>query len=97
MAIKTITSDKLQKVWMLNDLSVLPFTYAHQVLNILFDLDAAYNVDDLADIGAVQYLSEDETSWAVTITVNNVEPCGAITCIFWQGDCYNVDIKEYNA
>lgn len=97
MTIKTIRSEVLRIVWELDDLSVLPSMYNFQVRDILFDLDAAQNVTDLVDIGAIQYHPEHHHCWSVTITVNNVEPCGAIICDFWQGDCYNVELREYNA
>lgn len=65
--------------------------------DVLFDLDAAKIVEDLIDISAIQFNPERDESWSVTITVNNVEPCGAVLCDFWQGDCYNVELWEYNA
>lgn len=97
MAIKTIQSDVLRVVWENDDLSILPTTYNRTVRDILFDLDAAQVCTDLEDIGAVKYHPTFEHCWSITVTVNNVEPCGAITCDFWQGDCYNVDLREYNA
>ena len=84
-------------VWEQGDISVLPLVYNYQVRDILFDLDAAQVSTDLEDIGAVRYHPDYEDCWAVTVTVNNVEPCGSVTCEFWQGDCYNVDLNEYNA
>lgn len=95
MTIKTIRSEKLRIIWEHDDLSVLPNTHRYQVRDILFDLDAAHRIEDLEDIGATQFDPEHSECWSVTITVNNVEPCGAITCQFWQGDCYNIDLREY--
>ncbi|MDF2179172.1 hypothetical protein P2G88_13005 [Aliiglaciecola sp. CAU 1673] len=96
MAIKTIQSAKLRRLWEWHDLSVLPGTYRFEVENILFDLDAAQCIDDLRDIGAIQYDPQHADAWSVTVTVNNVEPCAAVTCHFWQGDVYNLDLREYN-
>ena len=61
----------------------------------MFDLDAAYTISDLEDIGAIQYNTENLDCWSVVVTVNGVEPCGAVICDFWQGDCYNIDLREY--
>ncbi|MGJ8691489.1 MAG: hypothetical protein ACSHW0_03335 [Thalassotalea sp.] len=96
MSIKTIKSDKLKIVWQTGNNGVLPIGYRHQVVDILFDIDAAHVPEDLEDLGAIQYNPDHEQAWSVTITVNNTEPCGAVTCDFWQGDCYNVDLREYN-
>jgi hypothetical protein len=96
MAIKTIKTESIRVIWEQDDISVLPSTYNFQVRDVLFDLDAAATINDLADIGAIQFNPEHEECWSVTITVNNVEPCGAVLCDFWQGDCYNVELKEYN-
>jgi hypothetical protein len=95
VAIVSIHSTKLRSIWELDDLTVLPNTYRYQVRDILFDIDAAHKVSDLLDIGAVQYDPDHKDCWSVTITVNSVEPCGAVTCQFWEGDCYNVDLREY--
>ena len=95
MVIKTIKSDKLRVIWEKDDLSAVPSLYGYEVQNVLFDLDAAQNVEDLEGIPAIQYDPELPHSWSVTITVNNVEPCGAVVCDFYQGDCYNVDLREY--
>jgi hypothetical protein len=97
MAIKTIKSDKIRAIWERDDLFVLPSTYNFEVRDVLFDLDAAKTVEDLIDISAIQFNPDRDESWSVTITVNNVEPCGAVLCDFWQGDCYNVELREYNA
>ena len=97
MSIKTIQSDVLKRIWGLDDLSVLPNTYRYQVRDILFDLDAAHTITDLEDIGATQYNPDHDECWSVTVTVNNVEPCGAVICDFWKGDCYNINLKEYEA
>lgn len=75
----------------------MPTTYNFQVRDILFDLDAADTIADLYDIGAIQFNPDHEKSWSVTVTVNNIEPCGAVVCDYWQGDCYNVELREYNA
>jgi len=97
MAIKTIQSEKLRQIWECDNLLVLPNTHRYQVRDVLFDLDAAFTVDDLNDIGAVQFNPEHKECWSVTITVNNVEPCAAVVCDFWQGDCYNLELREYDA
>ena len=97
MTIKTIKTDSIRTIWEQDDISVLPSTYNFQVRDVLFDLDAAHSVSDLSDIGAVQFNPEHDEFWSVTITVNNIEPCGAVLCDFWQGDCYNVELREYNA
>lgn len=95
MSIKTIQSVALKGIWERDDISVLPNTYRYQVRDILFDLDAAYTISDLEDIGAIQYKPENLDCWSVAVTVNGVEPCGAVVCDFWQGDCYNIDLREY--
>jgi hypothetical protein len=97
MVIKTIKTDNLKIIWEQDDIAVLPSTYNFQVRDVLFDLDAAQTIDDLSDIGAVQFNPDNKNAWSVTITVNNVEPCGAVLCDFWQGDCYNIELREYNA
>ena len=96
MAIRTIKSEIIRIIWEQDDISVLPATYNFQVRDILFDLDAAVTINDLFDIGAIQYHLDKKDYWSVTITVNNIEPCGAVLCDFWQGDCYNIELKEYN-
>lgn len=95
MTIKSIRSKELRCIWENDDLSVLPSLYSFEVRDVMFDLDAAQVVDDLLDIGAIQYHADSKESWSVTITVNNVEPCGAVICDFWRGDCYNVDLRVY--
>ena len=97
MAIKTIKSDKIRAIWERDDLFVLPSTYNFEVRDVLFDLDAAKTVEDLIDISTIRFNPDRDESWSVTITVNNVEHCGAVLCDFWQGDCYNVELREYNA
>ncbi|MDI4654245.1 MULTISPECIES: hypothetical protein [Pseudoalteromonas] len=97
MSIKTIKCHLIRAVWEFDDVSVFPLTYGYEIRDILFDLDAAGVIADLEDIGAINYNPEHEEAWSITVTVNNVEPCGAVTCDFFQGDCYNVDFKECNA
>ncbi len=93
MAIKKFASPMLGDFWRTNK-SDLPNTYKWSILGILEDLDAAAEVKDLEDIGAKEHSSYSE-GWYITITVNNVEPCGVITCIFYDGNCYDVNFKEY--
>jgi hypothetical protein len=95
MAIKTIQSESLRRIWVNDYLSCLPNTYRYQVRDILFDLDAACKIEDLEDISAVQYDPDNQDCWSVSITVNSVEPCGAVVCQFWQDDCYNLELREY--
>lgn len=97
MVIKTIKSNKLRLIWEHDDISVLPVSYGFSVRDTLLDLDGASSIDDMTDVGAVQFHPDHKECWSVTITVNNVEPCAAVICDFWQGDCYNVDLREYNA
>lgn len=97
MSIKTIKHELLRIVWEHDDLSVLPSLFSYEVRDVLFDLDAANKISDLEDIGVIQYNPDEKDAWSVTITVNRVEPCAAITCDFWSGDCYNVNLREYNA
>ena len=82
MSIKTIIDRRLKEVWVNDDLSVFPSLYNFEIRNVLFDLDAADVITDLHDIGAVQFNSNDKRAWSVTITVNNIEPCGAVICDF---------------
>jgi hypothetical protein len=94
MVIKTIASYKLRSGWERDDWEAFPTIYRFRVRDVLYDLDAATVPDDLFDLGAKPH-SEVEDAWYVTVTVNNVEPCGALSCIFYQGDCYDLDFKEY--
>lgn len=99
MTIKTIKTESIRVIWEQDDISVLPSTYnfqVRQVRDVLFDLDAATTINDLSDIGSIQFNPDHQDCWSVTITVDNTEPCGAVLCDFWQGDCYNVELREYN-
>ncbi|HBY38565.1 hypothetical protein [Marisediminitalea sp.] len=96
MSIKTIIDRRLKEVWVNDDLSVFPSLYNFEIRTVLFDLDAADVITDLHDIGAVQFNPDDKRAYSVTITVNNIEPCGAVICDFWDGNCYNIDFREYN-
>lgn len=95
MTIKTIQTESLRVIWEDDDLTVLPTTYNYLVRDILFDLDAACKWEDLEDLGAIQFDPHHPECWSVTVTVNSVEPCGAIVCHFWQGNCYNLTLREY--
>ena len=77
-------------------MTAFPTMYRYEIRDVLFDLDAAELISDLEDIGAIQFNPVEQHAWSVTITVNGVEPCGAVICDFWEGDCYNVDFREYN-
>lgn len=94
LAIISFVHDKLLTMWQSDDDEWLPVAYRHKVWDALFDLDAASQVSDLTDIGAIK--AEGSALWYITVTVNNVEPCGAVTCFFNDGDCFNLDYREYN-
>ena len=94
LAIISFVHDKLLTMWQSDDDEWLPVAYRHKVWDALFDLDAASQVSDLIDIGAIK--AEGSALWYVTVTVNNVEPCGAVTCFFSEGDCFSLDYREYN-
>ena len=94
MAIVSFLHQKLLLMWLSDYDGWLVLAYRHEVWNALFDLDAASQISDLLDIGAVR--SEESELWYVTITVNSVEPCGAVTCYFNDGDCFSLDYREYN-
>ncbi len=94
MAIVSFVHEALESMWLHDNDGWIPLTHRHQVWDVLYDLDAAADVPSLEDIGALS--TDEQNHWFVTITVNNVEPCAAVTCYFYNGDCYQLDYREYN-
>lgn len=90
-------STKLELLWTTGDVSLLPQSLVYEVIDILDELDDAVCKADLENLGAYQFdkLSQPD-AWAVTYTVNNVEPVGSITCVFKLGDIFDVDINQYD-
>ena len=93
--INSFKSKVLQQLWQSGDVTLLPNTYVYQVIEILDDLDDATSVKDLELLGGFEISQSTPGYWAVTVTVNNVEPIGSVTCLFSNGNAYDVDLNEY--
>ncbi|WDD98293.1 hypothetical protein [Thalassomonas actiniarum] len=89
-------SSVLEKLWTTGDISLLPNAYVHEVVEILTIMDAAEKATDLALLGGFKIDEYAPDNWAVTITVNSVEPVGSITCYFTRGNAHDVDLNEYD-
>lgn len=86
----------LEQLWTTGDMTLLPNTYAYEVAEILTLLHAACSIIDLELLGGFTFDQAKPNDWAVTITVNNVEPIGSITCRFINGNAHDVDLNEYD-
>ncbi|MDN4501404.1 hypothetical protein QX776_03285 [Alteromonadaceae bacterium BrNp21-10] len=86
----------LQRMWEEADMTLLPNTYVHEVAEILMLLDAVEIINDLVLLGGFVVNEYKPDNWAVTVTVNDVEPIGSITCYFTKGSAYDVDLNEYS-
>lgn len=93
--IQSFKSTVLQQLWQSGDVTLLPNTYVYQVVEILDDLDDAASVTDLELLGGFEISQSTPGYWAVTVTVNNVEPIGSVTCLFSNGNAYDVDLNEF--
>lgn len=93
-------SEKLEALWTEGDLTLYPNTYVYELVEVLTYLNSAIEATDLilllrnrlGGFKVEEYLPE---NWSVTITVNNVEPIGSITCLFRTNEAHNVDFNEY--
>lgn len=94
--IVSFKSKLLKKLWQTGDISLLPNLYVYQVVEILDFLDDAKSVHDLLKIGEFQVQEYQPTQWALTVTVNNVEPIGSVVCHFYNGNAHEVDLNVYN-
>lgn len=94
--IVSFKSSVLEQLWTTGDVTLLPFTYVYQVVEILDLLDASEKISDLALLGGFKIDEYKPDNWAVTVTVNNVEPIGSITCLFSNNNAHDVDLNEYN-
>jgi hypothetical protein len=67
----------------------------YEVADILGDLDNAEDITDLELLGyaIIEYAPE---TWAVQITVNNVEPAGSVTCLYIESNAHDVDLRIYD-
>lgn len=90
-------SSVLEQLWVGGDVTLLPTTYVYEVIEILTILDASEKITDVELLGGFKIDNHIKpNNWAVTITVNNVEPIGSITCLYSDGNAHDVDLNEYN-
>lgn len=94
--IVNFTSTRLEQLWVEGDVTLLPHIYVYEVVEILTFLDAAEKVTDVELLGGFKIDEYKPDHWAVTITVNNVEPIGSITCLYSNGNAHHVDLNEYS-
>jgi hypothetical protein len=89
-------SEVLACLWTTGDISVLPSTYVYDIIEILDLLDASETILDIEKIGEDFKIEEYKPlHWAVTVTVNNIEYIGSVTCYFHQNKMFDVDFKQY--
>ena len=89
-------SSVLEQLWTTGDVTLLPSLYVYQVVDILDLIDASERITDLELLGGFTINEYKAKHWAVTVTVNNVEPIGSITCYFSNGKAHDVELNEYN-
>jgi hypothetical protein len=94
--IVTIKSNVLKKLWITGDVTLLPSTYVYDVIEILDLLDASETITDLELLGGFKIDEYQPSTWAVSVTVNSVEPIGSVTCYYKQSKAYDVDLNEYD-
>lgn len=94
--IVSFKSSVLEQLWIEGDVTLLPSTYTYEVIDILTILDASERITDVELLGGFNIDEYKTNNWAVTVTVNNVEPVGSITCLFSNGNAHDVDLNEYN-
>lgn len=88
-------SKKLENLWTGGDVTLYPNTYVYELVEVLTYLNAAVEATDLELLGGFKIEEYLPGNWSVTITVNNVEPIGSITCLFRTNEAHNVDFNEY--
>lgn len=81
---------------MTGDVTLLPSTYVYEVIEILDLLDASERITDLVLLGGFKVDEYKPDNWAVTVTVNTVEPIGSVTCFYFDSNAHHVDFNEYN-
>lgn len=86
----------LERLWIAGDMTLLSSLYVYEVTEILTLLDAAYSICDLALLGGFTISEYGPNDWAVTVTVNKVEPIGSVTCHFVNGNAYDINLNEYD-
>ena len=94
--IVSFKSSVLQTLWTTGDNTLLPSTYVYEVAEILDLLDASEEITDLVLLGGFKIDEYEPKNWAVTVTVNNIEPIGSVTCLFSNRNAYDVDLNEFN-
>jgi len=94
--IVTFKSNVLKKLWITGDVTLLPSTYVYDVIEILDLLDASETITDLELLGGFKIDEYQPSTWAVTVTVNSVEPIGSVTCYYKQSKAYDMDLNEYD-
>ncbi len=94
--IVTFKSNVLKELWTSGDVTLLPSTYVYDVIEILDLLDASETITDLELLGGFKIDEYQPSNWAVTVTVNSVEPIGSVTCYYKQSKAYDVDLNEYD-
>ena len=94
--IKSFKSEVLQDLWMTGDTSLLSGLYVFQVVDILDLLDDVFQIEDLEQLGGFQVIEYLPGHWSVTVTVNNIESIGSVTCRYHKGNAYDVELREYD-
>tara|TARA_R110001592_G_scaffold10447_2_gene54148 strand:- start:4712 stop:4999 length:288 start_codon:yes stop_codon:yes gene_type:complete len=89
-------SNVLKELWTTGDVTLLPSAYVYDVIEILDLLDASESITDLELLGGFKTDEYQPSNWAVTVTVNSVEPIGSVTCYYKQSKAYDVDLNEYD-
>jgi plasmid maintenance system killer protein len=89
-------STVLEQLWVEGDVTLLPSTYVYEVIEILTILDASEKITDVELLGGFKIDEYKSNNWAVTVTVNNVEPIGSVTCLYSNGNAHDVDLNEYD-
>jgi len=89
-------STVLEQLWVEGDVTLLPTTYVYEVIDILTILDASERITDVELLGGFKINEYKPNNWSVTVTVNNVEPIGSVTCLYSDGSAYDVDLNKYN-
>lgn len=86
----------LEQLWVDGDVTLLPNTYVYEVIDILTMLDASEKITDVELLGGFKIDEYKVDNWSVTVTVNNVEPIGSITCLYSNGNAHDVDLNEFD-
>ena len=68
----------------------------YEVVDILNIMDAVEQATDFEFLGGFNIDEYSPDNWAVTITVNSVEPVGSVTCYFSSGNAYDVNLNTYD-